>query len=135
MSAYDQRTVQLAITHDYLVGIGPLIIGICMVALLIAAVWFGLRRSAGEPAVPRGVRARSGAWQTPHEPPPAEGEVSDHGPGHQDERARSHESRQPVPDEVPRDGRRRFPHEINSSGVREGRVRTRPRRHSGPNID
>ena len=135
MSVFDQHAVQLAVTNDYLVGIGPLVIGICIVGLLIAAVWFGRRRSAGEPPVPPGPHARSGAWQAPDEQPPEEGEVSDHGPGHQGEGVRSHESRQPVPNEVPRDGRRRLPHEIDHSGVSQGRERTRPRRHSGPNID
>ncbi|MCL2550920.1 MAG: DUF6479 family protein [Actinomycetia bacterium] len=135
MTGYDHHAVQLAVTNDYLVGIGPLVLGICIVGLLIAAVWFGRRRSAGEPPVPRGTRARSGAWQAPNEQPPREGEVSDHGPGHQEEGPRSHESRRPVPNEVPRDGRRRFPHEINYSGVSEGRTRTTRRRHSGPNWD
>jgi hypothetical protein len=132
MSAYDQHTVQLAI-NDYLVGIGPLIIGICIVALLIAAVWFGRKRIAGEPPVPRDRGPRAGAWQTREEHD--RGAPEDHGPGHQDSPPRTHESRQPVPDEVPRDGRRRYPHEISPYGVRQGRVRTRPRRHSGPNID
>jgi hypothetical protein len=134
MSAYDHSAVQLAL-NDYLVGIGPLVIGICIVALLIAAVWFGRRRSEGEPPVPRGKRARSGAWQSPHEPPPADGEVPDHGPGHQEEGPRSHEARQPVPDDMPQDGRRRLPHEISPFGVRQGRTRTTRRRHSGGNWD
>ena len=133
MPAYDPRIDQLAITHDYLVGIGPLVFGICMVALLIAAVWFGRRRSEREPKVPRGTRHRSGAWQTPGES--QNGGADDHGPGFQGEGARSHESRGTEPDEMPRDGRRRFPHEVNPSGVHAGRVRTHPRRHGGHNVD
>ncbi|HEY5836834.1 DUF6479 family protein [Streptomyces sp.] len=132
MSAYE-HDVPLAIPHDYLVGIGPLVIGVCIVIVLIAAVWLGMRRVGRDPAVPRGTRPRSGAWQTrqEHETGAPEG----HGPGHQDSGPRTHESRQPVPDEVPRDGRRRFPHELRPYGVREGRIRTTPRRHSGPNLD
>jgi len=133
MSTEDPQTVQLAITHAFLVGIGPLIIGICIVALLITAVWFGRRRSAGEPEVPRGTRARSGAWQTPQEG--QNGGADDHGAGYQGDGHRSHEARGLEPDEVPRDGRRRLPHELGHSGVHAGRIRTHPRRHSGPNID
>lgn len=133
MSAYAQHDVQLAITNDFLVGIGPLVIGIIIVGLLIAAVWFGRRRSEREPEVPRGTRARSGAWQTPREG--ENGGAEDHGPGHQGSTARSHEARGLEPDEVPQDGRRRLPHELHHSGVHAGRIRTHPRRHSGPNLD
>jgi hypothetical protein len=131
MSALDQHTVHLA-SNGYWVGLGPMIIGVCIVAVLILAVWVGMRRR--EPAPPRGKRPRQGAWQTrqEHETGPA---AEDHGPGHQDSGPRTHESRQPRPDEMPRDGRRRLPHEISPSGVRQGRVRTTPRRHSGPNVD
>jgi hypothetical protein len=131
MSAYDHDTVRLAV-NDYLVGLGPMIIGVCIVLMLIGAVWIGMRRR--EPSITPGKRPREGAWQTrqEHDTGPA---ADDHGPGHQDSGPRSHESRQPRPDEMPQDGRRRLPHEISPSGVREGRVRTRPRRHSGPNVD
>jgi len=134
MSVYDHHAVQLAAGAPW-AGLAPLIIGLCIVAVLIGAVWFGRRRIAGEPPVPKGKRARSGAWQAPNEPPPADGEISDHGPGHQEEGPRSHEERQPVPDDMPRDGRRRLPHEISPFGVRQGRTRTTRRRHSGANWD
>jgi len=132
MSAYDPQGVGLAL-NDHLVGLGPLIIGICIVALLIAAVGYGIWRSSREPEVPKGKRARSGAWQTPSEA--RDGGAEDHGAGHQGEGRRSHEARGIEPDEVPQDGRRRLPHELGSSGVHAGRPRTRGRRHSGPNID
>jgi hypothetical protein len=132
MSAYDLPTVQLAL-NDYEVGIGPLVIGICIVLVLIAAVWLGMRRMGRDPAVPRGERPRSGSWQTRQEHD--SGAPDDHGPGHQGVSARTHESRQPEPDEMPQDGRRRMPYEVHSSGVREGRERAHGKRHSGPNVD
>ncbi|WP_399129940.1 DUF6479 family protein [Actinacidiphila sp. ITFR-21] len=132
MSAYDHPAVPLAI-NDYEVAIGPLVIGICMVIVLILAVWLGMRRVGRGPRVPRGERPRSGAWQTRQEHDT--GAPADHGPGHQESTARTHESRQPVPDEMPRDGRRRMPYEVRSSGVRGGRERVHPKRHSGPNVD
>jgi hypothetical protein len=133
MSTQDPQTVQLAITHDFLVGIGPLIIGICIVALLITSVWFGRRRSADQRDVPHGTRARSAAWQTPQKG--RNGGADDHGAGYQGDGHRTHESREIESDEVPRDGRRRLPHEMGDAGVHAGRPRTRPRRHSGPNVD
>ncbi|WP_328912674.1 MULTISPECIES: DUF6479 family protein [unclassified Streptomyces] len=133
MSLYAHHAVQLAVTNDFLVGIGPLVIGLCIVGLLITAVWFGRRRSRHQPGPPEGTRPRSGAWQTRQEHDA--GAPPDHGPGHQGKTPRSHESHEPQPEEVPRDGRRRLPHELHSSGVREGPFRTKPRRHSGPNTD
>ncbi|WP_329137856.1 DUF6479 family protein [Streptomyces sp. NBC_01476] len=132
MSAYDLPAVQLAV-NDYAVGIGPMVIGVCIVIVLIAAVWLGMRRMGRGPAVPRGPRPRSGAWQTRQEHD--SGAPDDHGPGHQESTARTHESRQPEPDEMPQDGRRRLPYEVHSSGVRAGRERTHGKRHSGPNVD
>jgi hypothetical protein len=132
MSAYEPRTVQLAL-NDYLVGIGPLVIGVCIVGLLIAAVWFGRRRSANEPRPTLEPKPRSGAWSTRQEH--ETGATPDHGPGHQDQGPRTHESREPRPDEMPRDGRRRMPYEVRDAGVYGGKERTRPRRHSGPNVD
>ncbi|WP_433893538.1 DUF6479 family protein [Streptomyces sp. CA-111067] len=116
MSTHGPQQVQLAVTHDFLVGIGPLVIGVCIVALLIAAVVYGRRRTAREPAPPRGPQPRSGAWQTrqEHEDGPPAG--SGHGPGHQDGGDREgYESGRPYPAEVPRDGIRRKPYEISDT--------------------
>jgi len=132
MSVNDHPAVQLAV-HDYEVGIGPMIIGVCIVIMLIAAVWLGIRRIGRDPALPRGEQPRSGAWQTRQEHDT--GAPADHGSGHQGSTARTHESRQPIPDEMPQDGRRRMPYEVRGSGVTGGRVRTTPKRHSGPNVD
>ncbi|MCZ4103565.1 DUF6479 family protein [Streptomyces sp. H39-C1] len=73
---------ELAVTHDFLVGIAPLTIGVVMVALLIAAVAYGMRLRRRKPPPPAGPQLRSGSWQTRDElgqPTPP-----DHGPGHQD---------------------------------------------------
>ncbi|WP_405589341.1 DUF6479 family protein [Streptomyces sp. NBC_01190] len=129
---YEQSAVQLAV-NDHEVGIGPLILGILIVIVLILGVWLGIRRVGRGPGVPRGKRARSGAWQTRQEHDT--GAPDDHGPGHQEPGPRTHESRQPEPDEMPRDGRRRLPYEVHSSGVKGGRLRTRPKRHGGHNVD
>jgi hypothetical protein len=114
-------------------AIGPLVIGIAIVCMLIGAVWFGMRRVGKEPPLPRGTRPRAGAWHTRQEYDT--GSPPDHGPGHQDEGPRTHESREPRPDEMPQDGRRRMPYEVRDAGVHGGKERTRPRRHSGPNVD
>ncbi|SDO49971.1 DUF6479 family protein [Actinacidiphila guanduensis] len=129
MSLSEQYTTQLALPDR---AVGPLIIGICIVIVLIGAVYVGMRRVGREPPLPRGRRPRAGAWQTRHEE--FDG-PSDHGPGHQGEAARSHDSREVEPDVMPTDGRRRFPHEVHDAGVHAGRARTHGRRHSGPNVD
>ncbi|WP_455354907.1 DUF6479 family protein [Streptomyces sp. SYSU K217416] len=45
--------VVLAVTRDHLVGIGPFVVGLAVVALLIGAVVWGRKRRAQEPPVPR----------------------------------------------------------------------------------
>ncbi|MEW1866422.1 MULTISPECIES: DUF6479 family protein [unclassified Streptomyces] len=130
MSLSEQHMVQLALPAG---SIGPLVIGICIVIVLIAAVVFGMRRVGRGPAVPRGRRPRSGAWETRQEYD--SGAPPDHGPGHQGDGHRSHDERRIEPDEMPRDGRRRLPHEVHASGVRGGRVRSHTQRHGGHNVD
>lgn len=114
-----------AIAHEYAyqasknfpAGVWPAVIGVAIVALLIAAVAFGIRRRAREPAPPEELQFRAGAWQTREEldnPKPG-----DHGPGHQREGPYiGHLSERRAPDEVPHDGRRRFPYEIKDFGTR-----------------
>lgn len=131
MSHYELRAADLAVGGSG--SIGPLILGIVVVIVLIAAVWMGIQRVGREPPLPRGKRPRSGAWSTRQEHDA--GAPEDHGPGHQDENPRTHELREPQPDEMPQDGRRRMPYEVRDAGVRGGKERTRPRRHSGPNVD
>ncbi|WP_335978796.1 MULTISPECIES: DUF6479 family protein [Streptomycetaceae] len=130
MSLSEQHMVQLALPAG---SIGPLVIGICIVIVLIAAVVFGMRRMGRDPRVPTGTRPRSGAWATRQEHD--QGAPPDHGPGHQGDGRRTHDARKIEADEMPQDGRRRFPHEVHDSGVRAGRVPSHPRRHSGPNVD
>ncbi|MEC3997878.1 DUF6479 family protein [Actinacidiphila sp. DG2A-62] len=131
MSLYEARAADVAVGGAG--SIGPLVLGIVVVIVLIAAVWVGMRRVGKEPPIPQGRRPRAGAWSTRREHDV--GAPDDHGPGHQDEGPRTHESREPQPDEMPRDGRRRMPYEVRDAGVRGGKERTRPRRHSGPNVD
>ncbi|MEE4542707.1 DUF6479 family protein [Streptomyces sp. V4-01] len=132
MSHYELRAADLAVGGSG--SIGPLILGIVVVIVLIAAVWVGMRRVGREPPLPKGRRPRSGAWSTRQEHD--DGAPDDHGPGHQDDSGpRTHESREPEPDEMPQDGRRRMPYEVRDAGVRGGKERSRPRRHSGPNVD
>ncbi|MGW7351742.1 DUF6479 family protein [Streptomyces sp. Z26] len=86
--------VPLAVNRDYLVGIAPLVIGIVIVVGLILAVRQGMRlRQSGDmrPSSPSPT------------PAPAEPVVSE------ESRLR--------PDEMPRDGRRRLPHEVRDQGV------------------
>jgi hypothetical protein len=75
-------------THDLLVGIGPFVAGLVVVIGLIAAVAYGIRlRKSGE-------HRRSGPDATRPEEP------------------KGYETSHRVPDEVPRDGRRRMPYEF-----------------------
>ncbi|MGK5632952.1 DUF6479 family protein [Streptomyces sp. URMC 123] len=104
--------------RDHLVGIGPLIVGIIVVILLIAALWLGRRVREREPEPPQEPQPRGGAWETPQEhetgsvPP-------DHGPGHQDSERHEYSERR-EPDEVPRNGVRHMPYEFGS-GTRPAR--------------
>ncbi|MFE9552233.1 DUF6479 family protein [Streptomyces sp. NPDC006692] len=47
------RSKELALTHGLVVGAVPLAVGLVIVALLIGAVWWGLRRQARAPRPPR----------------------------------------------------------------------------------
>lgn len=94
---------------DPVIGVGPLVFGVILVAGIIIARVLYNRRKAKEPPVPPGHHPREGAWETRDEhgrhPP-------DHGPGHQDG---------PVPEvyenatrdpEVVEPGPRRYPEEL-----------------------
>jgi hypothetical protein len=112
------------LTRDHLIGLAPFIVGLLVVALLIGAVWLGRRIRAREPRPSREPQQRSGAWQRRHESDD-EARAHDHGPGHQDsERHELAEGREP--DEVPRDGRRRLPYEIDTKGNRRADDQERP---------
>ncbi|MFI2027310.1 DUF6479 family protein [Streptomyces buecherae] len=127
--------VELAIKRDHLVGIAPFVAGLAVVAVLILAVVYGLRRRDREPPPPQEPQRRSGAWETSDEhrsghcPP-------DHGPGHQEGEEIGYETQHRVPDEVPKsDGRHRMmPYEFKDHGnegtrpAREGEYTGRRRR-------
>ncbi|MBN0043736.1 hypothetical protein JS756_06365 [Streptomyces actuosus] len=100
--------MQLAERSGALV-IGPIVIGVALVALLIGAFWRGDILKSREPAPPR-------PEEQPHLPP--EGAV--------------HEARENrEPEEVPQDGRRRLPSEFGNLGTRPSESTERPRWSKG----
>lgn len=110
MRALSETTI--AASRDLLVGIAPAVIGVVIVVGLILAVWYGRRRWAQEPPVPRSPQPRSGAWHTRDElgrPTPPE-----RGPGHQDADPVGYEEATREPEEVERvpNSRRLRPHQI-----------------------
>jgi hypothetical protein len=114
MSAVEQ--VHLAVTHDYLVGIAPLVVGIFLVGILVGAVSLGLWARSKEPPPDQQPQPRSGAWQKleEHGRP---GVPADHGPGHQDgERHELNEVREVDDWEPTPDGSRRLPHSMKGFG-------------------
>ncbi|WP_326799997.1 DUF6479 family protein [Streptomyces sp. NBC_01808] len=84
-------------------GLLPFLLGLVVVAVLIGAVWFGIRIRSREPAPPR-------PGEQPQ--PPASGPVG-----------RVTEEREPA--ELPPDGRRLTPHRLRG----HGNSGTRPARH------
>ncbi|MDF3288104.1 MULTISPECIES: DUF6479 family protein [Streptomyces] len=98
------------VVRDLSVGIAPAAIGIAIVVCLVAAVVYGYRARAREPAPPREPQPRGGAWQTPEEresavPPDRGVQDPEADPVGYEETSRG-------PEEVPRDGHRRTPHEL-----------------------
>ncbi|MET7905675.1 DUF6479 family protein [Streptomyces sp. NPDC005336] len=109
----------LAVARDPLIGTGPFIVGAVIVVVLIAAVWWGIRVRAREPEPPQRPQPRSDAWQQADETD-REARETGHGPGHQDDETRvGYVTEHREPDELPRDGARRRPHELGGSGTRE----------------
>ncbi|MEV0223209.1 DUF6479 family protein [Streptomyces sp. NPDC050704] len=85
---------EIAIPHEVVAGLAPFVVGVLITAMLIAAVWFGMRVRAREPGPPR-----------PEDQPhlPATGAV--------------HEIREMrEPDEMPHNGRVLTPHELRALG-------------------
>jgi hypothetical protein len=110
-----QQLITEIALRDYLVGIGPMIIGVLIVLVLIGAVALGLWLRDREPEPPQEPQLRGGAWETREEH--ERGTISeDHGPGHQD-LAQPHidEQQNRAPHDVPRDGIRRMPYEFGTS--------------------
>lgn len=109
-----ELSTALAANRDLLVGIGPFVVGIAVVALLIAAFAYGRRQRAREPRAPRHPGGRSGAWETPREREADETRPENHGPGHQEDRRTPivEEHEQHAPQVMPRDGIRRTPHHL-----------------------
>jgi len=111
MRALEQ--IQLAVPHDYIVGIAPLVVGIFLVGILVGAVSIGMWARGKEPPPEQKPQPRGGAWHTRQEY--GRETPADHGPGHQDgERHTLTEWREP--DEWPQDGVRRLPHSLKGFG-------------------
>ncbi|MFC0601373.1 DUF6479 family protein [Streptomyces palmae] len=113
------KSVSLAVTQDYLVGIGPLVAGIAIVAILIVAVWAGIRAKAKELPPSQKRQPRAGAWETEQEHMRGEVSAPDHGPGYQDSRPTHQDAHRRRPMEVPQDGVRRMPYEFENYGYKE----------------
>ncbi|MFJ5263216.1 DUF6479 family protein [Streptomyces sp. NPDC088387] len=88
-----------------LLAIGPLAVGLALVAVLIGAFLFGIRRRRSQPRPPR-----------PDEQPqlPPDGPVGE-----------VQENREP--DEVPRSDHALSPHELSNTGTRTGEPKPRRR--------
>ncbi|WP_434594181.1 DUF6479 family protein [Streptomyces sp. A5-4] len=89
-------TTEVAANRDLLVGIAPFVIGLVVVAILVVAVWWGIRIKSREAPPPR-------PQDQPRRPADAgrPGEVVE-------------EKREP--DAVPQDGIRRTPQQIKDTG-------------------
>lgn len=107
MNADVTQTAMDLAARDLFVGLAPLIIGVLIVCALIGAVWLGIRVKNREPEPPE-------PKDQPHMPPE----------GPTDEVVTNRE-----PDEMPRDGVRRLPHDgVRDTGDREGHPGEPPRR-------
>ncbi len=105
--------VHLAVTHDYLVGIAPLVVGIVLVGILVGAVSVGLWARSKEPPPEQTPQLRAGAWQKCEEL--ELGAPPDRGPGHQDGKRHSlSETRET--DVWVQDGTRILPHSLKGFG-------------------
>ncbi|WNM32237.1 DUF6479 family protein [Streptomyces sp. Li-HN-5-11] len=105
-------SLDIAATRGLLVGIGPFVAGLVVVALLIGAFWLGARIRRREPAPPR-----------PEEQP----RLPDGGPVRE-----VLENREP--DEVPRSDDRLTPHRLSAHGnlgSRTSAAQARPRWDEG----
>ncbi|MGV9253576.1 DUF6479 family protein [Streptomyces sp. NPDC003697] len=105
-------SLNLAVARDLMVGIGPLVAGLVVVALLIGAFWMGVRIRRREPGPPR-----------PEEQP----RLPEGGPVHE-----VLENREP--DEVPRSRDRLTPHRMKGHGnvaSRTSPTQQRPRWDGG----
>src|SRR3954468_11598093 len=114
----DTYAMDLAVTRDFLVGTGPLAVGIVGAVICLAAIWYGIRLRAREPVPTQDPKPRSGAWQQADETA-HEAQRAGHGPGHQDEQDRiGYQTQNREPEELSPDGVRRRPHQLGGSGTR-----------------
>ncbi|MEU6345892.1 DUF6479 family protein [Streptomyces sp. NPDC046977] len=104
---------QLAVAHDLVVGIVPLLVGVIVVGILVGAVVLGRRHRARQPAPAQRPQPRAGAWHTRDEH--ETGRSPDHGPGHQDGIRHGIRQRR-EPDEWSEPGFRRRQHSMKGFG-------------------
>ena len=106
----DTADVDLAVTRDLWIGLGPWLLGLVVVGGLVLAFWFGLRRTEREPGPP----------DPRDQPRPPE-----HPRGYEEERRE--------PDELEPDSRRRLPQNLHGGTPtsRPARSQKRPTWHRG----
>ncbi|MGP3984148.1 DUF6479 family protein [Streptomyces sp. KR80] len=110
-----QLIMELAVRRDYLVGLGPLAVGIVVVLLLAGGVVLSWRIRDKEPEPPQEPQPRGGAWET-HEEYEEGSAPEDHGPGHQDlARPRTDVEERRRPHDVPHNGIRHMPYEFDNT--------------------
>src|ERR1044072_7252708 len=103
----DTYAMDLAVPHDFLVGTGPLVVGIVVVVICLAAIWYGIRVRAREPVASQKPQRRSGAWQ----------QVNERQRDDQDRVGYQSQNRELA--ELSRGGGRRRPHQLGGSGTRD----------------
>ncbi|MCZ7414687.1 MULTISPECIES: DUF6479 family protein [unclassified Streptomyces] len=100
--------------EDHLVGLGPLLIGIVITVLLVLTVTVGVHK----------IRRSVGRSQPPLQHP---GHRDTTGHGAEVTGSTGHERELREPDEMPHDGRRRYPNEIGNWGTHRGKTDGRRR--------
>ncbi|GGX95823.1 DUF6479 family protein [Streptomyces fructofermentans] len=100
----DSFRVDIALPDEVVAGWAPFVVGMAVTALLVVAVWWGMRVRAGEPGPP-----------SPESQPhlPATGAVRE-------------ESEMREPDEMPHDGSVLTPHQLHAHGTRRAKLQKRP---------
>ncbi|WP_151477952.1 DUF6479 family protein [Streptomyces albicerus] len=94
----------VAVSNEVVAGTAPFVVGVVIAAMLVAAVWWGMRVRAQEPGPPR-------PEEQPHLP--------DGGAVHEIREARE-------PEEMPHDGQVLTPYELHAVPTRRAKKQSRP---------